>query len=42
MGSVSRRSVTLVALLGLGVFHGLERAAKEKRDRSVRGGEGLA
>ncbi len=36
------KHVYLVALLGLGLFYGLERIAKEKRDRSVRGGEGLA
>ncbi len=36
------KHVYLVALLGLGLFYGLERAAKEKRDRSVRGGEGPA
>lgn len=36
------KHVYLVALLGLGLFYGLERVAKEKRDRSVREGEGSA
>ena len=36
------KHVYLVALLGLGLFYGLERAAKQKRDRSVRGGESMA
>ena len=36
------KHVYLVALLGLGLFYGLERAAKEKRDQSVRGDEGPA
>ncbi len=36
------KHVYLVALLGLGLFYGLERVAKEKRDRSVRGGAGIA